>query len=118
MDYVAAIMFILPQSKWHYSEDVMPEGGWTYQHIVWDDIFFLKPTEEELNMAYKYAMLSNQDDYRMRRKECYPTAEEQLQMIYDLGIDGWKQRIDNVKNNIPKPSLSNDMLNIVNNQES
>ena len=106
MDYRTALMFILPQAKWHLSGDQMPEGGWAYNDIIWDDLFFPKPTEEELIMAYKYAMASIGNDYRIQRREHYPTADQQLQMIYDLGIDGWKACIQNIKNNIPKPTLS------------
>jgi hypothetical protein len=106
MDYSTAIMFILPQAKWKFSGDVIPEQGWTYNDIIWEDLFFPKPTEEELATAYKYAMISANSDYRIERSKHYPTAEQQLQMIFDLGIDGWKQRIQNVKNNIPKPTIT------------
>ena len=105
MDYIAAIMFILPQAKWKLSQETMPEGGWKYEHIIWEDLFYPKPTEEELIMADKYASLSPFYDYRIERLKHYPTAEQQLQMIFDYGVEGWKERIQNVKNNIPKPSL-------------
>lgn len=106
MNYSIAIMFILPQAKWKLSQETIPEGGWRYEHIIWEDLFFPKPTEEELATAYKYAMLSANNDYRIERSKHYPTVDQQLQMIFDLGIDGWKQRIQNVKNNIPKPAIT------------
>ena len=90
-------MFILPQAKYHF------DGEQTYENLIWDDLFFSKPTLEELKTAEKYALLSVTNDYRIERSKHYPTAEQQLQMIFDLGVDGWKERIQNVKNNIPKP---------------
>jgi hypothetical protein len=98
MDIITAIMWMCPQAKWHF------EGGTNYEHLVWDDVFFPKPTESELESAHRYAVLSQESgrDYRILRKTHYPTAEEQLAMIYDLGIDGWKARIDSVKSQIPK----------------
>lgn len=106
MDYALAIMFILPQAKWRYSSDTIPEQGWTYNDIVWEDLFFPKPTEQELVTAHKYALLSGNNDYRLERQKYYPTVDQQLQMIFDLGIDGWKARIQNVKDNIPKPAIT------------
>jgi hypothetical protein len=94
------LMFILPQAKYHFN------GDETYANLVWDDLFFIKPTEDEVNMALKYALMSANSDYRMDRAKHYPSPAEQLQMIYDLGIDGWKNQILNVKNNIPKPNVS------------
>ena len=93
-------MFILPQAKYHF------DGEKTYENLIWDDLFFTKPTLEELQTAEKYALLSQlseTNDYRIERSKHYPTAEQQLQMIFDLGVDGWRERIQNVKNNIPKP---------------
>jgi hypothetical protein len=106
MDYTAAIMFILPQAKWHFSGNTVPEGGWTYNDIVWDDLFYPKPTEQELQSAWNYSQATIRlgVDYRFKRLEHYPTAEQQLAIIFDQGIDGWKSYIQNVKNNIPKPT--------------
>jgi hypothetical protein len=103
MDYSIAIMFILPQAKWKLSGNTVPEGGWKYEDIVWEDLFYTKPTEEELQAAWKYAQLS--DDYRLERAKHYPTADQQLAIIFDKGIEGWREYIQNVKDNIPKPDV-------------
>lgn len=97
METRLALMFILPQAKYHF------DGEETYENLVWDDLFFVKPTKEEIEIALKYAKMSGTTDYREQRKKYYPSAEEQLQMIFDLGIEKWKERIQNVKNNVPKP---------------
>ena len=39
MDILTAIMWMCPAAKWHL------EGGTDYEHLVWDDVFFPKPTE-------------------------------------------------------------------------
>ena len=107
MDYTAAIMFLLPQAKWTFTGDTVPEGGWQYEDIVWNDLFYPKPTEAELAVAWKYcqAMYATGEDYRLARLEHYPTAEQQLAIIYDRGLDGWREYIQNVKANIPKPNV-------------
>lgn len=95
-------MFLCPQAKFHF-EGEPAETGWTYDNLVWDDLFFPKPTLEELQIAHKYSMISN--DYRLERLKHYPTADQQLAIIFDKGIEGWKECIQNVKNAIPKPTL-------------
>ncbi len=41
-------------------------------------------------------------DYREARKKEYPSIEKQLDILYHEGIEGWKQRIEEVKNKYPK----------------
>ena len=61
----------------------------------WEDA---KAKYDELVIAY-----NNQEYARARRKE-YPAWQEQLNYIYDNGIDKWKTDIvDPVKNKYPKP---------------
>ena len=61
----------------------------------WSDA---KAKYDELVTAY-----NNQEYARSRRKE-YPDWQEQLNYIYDNGIDKWKTDIvDPVKNKYPKP---------------
>ena len=104
MNILGAIMWICPQAKWHF-EGEQTDGSWTYDNLVWDDAFFPKPTLETLQAADNYSRLSIEigTDYRLQRKQHYPTADQQLAMIYDIGIDGWKARIDEVKAKYPKP---------------
>lgn len=108
MDIVQALMFMMPMAKYHFTGDVIPEGGWKYEDLIWDDLFYPKPTEEQLQNAYdvSVATFSSGSDYRVERREHFPTAEEQLAMIYDIGIDGWKAYIKNVKDSIPKPKVN------------
>lgn len=98
MNILSAIMFIMPMAKYHFDGEEQ-----TYENLVWDDLFYPKPTKEELEVADKYSQLAV--DYRLERAKHYPTAEQQLAIIFDVGIEGWKSYIQNVKDNIPKPSL-------------
>jgi hypothetical protein len=108
MDIVQAIMFIMPMAKYTFNGDTLPEGGWKYSDLIWEDLFFPKPTEAQLEEAYalsKAAYSHPDGDYRNLRKEHYPTADQQLAIIYDIGIEGWKAYIKNVKDNIQKPTV-------------
>lgn len=41
-------------------------------------------------------------DYREKRKEEYPSIEEQLDLLYHGGYDVWKQTIEEIKQKYPK----------------
>ena len=97
-----AIMFIMPQAKWRF--DVTdPSNDITYEQLIWDDLFYPKPSETILIEAYERSQKAQMDDYRSKRSFHYPTSEAQLEIIFNIGIDGWKEYIQNVKNCIPKP---------------
>ena len=42
-------------------------------------------------------------EYQRKRKEEYPTWEDQLDKIYHSGIDAWKADIKVIKDKYPKP---------------
>lgn len=42
--------------------------------------------------------------YAKRRKEEYPSIEEQLDILYHEGYDAWKAKIKEIKDAFPKPS--------------
>lgn len=41
-------------------------------------------------------------DYSRKRKEAYPSIEDQLDMLYHQGFEVWKQSIKDVKDKYPK----------------
>lgn len=60
------------------------------------------PTKEEIAGAvkrYEEHLLSQ--DYISKRVAEYPTLPDQLDMIYNLGIDGWKSEIKKIKDKFP-----------------
>ena len=42
-------------------------------------------------------------EYQRKRKEEYPSLEDQLDKIYHSGIDAWKADIKAIKDKYPKP---------------
>ena len=42
-------------------------------------------------------------EYQRKRKEEYPSWEDQLDKIYHAGIDAWKADIKAIKDKYPKP---------------
>ena len=42
-------------------------------------------------------------EYQRKRKEEYPSWEDQLDKIYHFGIDAWKADIKVIKDKYPKP---------------
>jgi len=86
-----------------------PGAQWTcygnsYENLVWHDEDTEPPTKEEVEaeierLKEKYDNLEYQ---RLRKKE-YPSIEDQLDILYHKGIDGWKIEVDKVKNKYPKP---------------
>lgn len=96
-------MFFAPQSRWSFANGVDSDYI-TYNDIVWEDLFYIQPTEAELQQYYEDSVIAYQSEvlYKTARQQAYPSIEEQLDMIFHQGIDVWKDRIQNIKNNIPK----------------
>lgn len=66
-----------------------------------------KPTEQECTdglAALQAAWTLENDSYRSKRRAEYPYLAEQLDQIYNEGIDAWKATIKAVKDKYPKPS--------------
>ena len=42
-------------------------------------------------------------EYKYKRKEEYPSIEDQLDKIFHEGVDAWKADIQAIKNKYPKP---------------
>jgi hypothetical protein len=94
-----ALHSLLPDEEFIISNE-------SYDEIVWINPSTDKviPTKEEveaevLRLQEEYDKLEYQ---RLRKKE-YPSIEDQLDLLYHRGIDGWKSEIDKVKNKYPKP---------------
>jgi len=63
-----------------------------------------KPTESDVNNGLK-AMQDAFDanDYSRKRIQEYPSVVDQLDQIYNEGIDAWKATIKTTKDKYPKP---------------
>jgi hypothetical protein len=61
------------------------------------------PTEDEvLKEAKRLKEEWESKKYQRDRKKSYPSIEDQLDMLYHLGYDGWKKEINKIKENFPK----------------
>jgi hypothetical protein len=62
------------------------------------------PTEDQILEEYnKLVAEYEHNQYQRDRAFTYPSIQEQLDVLYHQGYDGWKARIDEVKNKYPKP---------------
>ena len=65
-----------------------------------------KPTETQCTdglAALQAAWDLEYDSYRSKRRAEYPKIREQLDQIYNEGIDAWKASIKTIKDKYPKP---------------
>ena len=65
-----------------------------------------KPTEQECTdrlKALQDAWYLENDSYKSKRREEFPSVVDQLDDIYHNGIDGWKATIKATKDKYPKP---------------
>ena len=66
-----------------------------------------KPTESEVNAglaAMQDAWDLENNSYKSKRRAEYPSIDDQLDYIYNNGIDAWKATIKTTKDKYPKPS--------------
>jgi hypothetical protein len=93
-----ALESLRPGSKWYVNNN-------DYTKITWleDKGGQTKPTKKEIEAEIRRLQeeYDNLEYQRFRKKE-YPSVEEQLDILYHKGIEGWKREIDKVKNKYPK----------------
>ena len=65
---------------------------------------FIPPTDEEIEVKLQ-EMLEEWEysEYKRNRKLEYPAIEDQLDLLYHEGIEGWKKIIKETKDKYPKP---------------
>ena len=52
-------------------------------------------------------------EYKELRRLEYPKIEDQLDLLYHKGIDGWKEEIQKVKDKYPKPVVEEPVVEAV-----
>jgi hypothetical protein len=92
----------------HALQTLRPGAVWSlvgdqYKDIEWHDKEQTKPTEEEVNdeIARLQAEYDSKEYKRLRVAE-YPSIEDQLDILYHQGYDGWKTKIEEIKNKFKK----------------
>ncbi len=76
-----------------------------YSTLQWsDDNDLAPPTEEEIIIeAERLQREWVKNNYQRLRKPEYPSIQDQLDLLYHKGYDGWKEEINKVKEKYPKP---------------
>ena len=65
-----------------------------------------KPTWEEVEIELEKVKLEFESlEYQRLRKPEYPAIEDQLDLLYHEGVDGWKKVIKETKDKYPKPEI-------------
>lgn len=96
-----ALLSLRPGAQWtHYG------GG--YEDLVWHELPVEEggqemPTLEEIEIELERLQQEwENNEYQRLRKNDYPSIEEQLDLLYHQGYEGWKSKIEEVKLNYPK----------------
>lgn len=74
-------------------------------HLMWADDTEPDITAEQLAQALTYAETMG---YQEARVSEYPSVTDQLDALYHLGYEGWRDMITQVKNKYPKPDEISD----------
>jgi hypothetical protein len=93
-DILSAIKAIDPDAECVIKNEDINNIDWTSTPIAVADI---QAKMTELSTAY------NNLDYARKRAAEYPSIPDQLDEIYNDGIDAWKATIKAVKDKYPKP---------------
>ncbi len=98
MDIFKAIQSIRPGARFAVS-------GNSYEGLEWfDDNELPPPTEQEVYLAViKQRQEWENTQYQRDRFDAYPSIQDQLDMLYHKGYDGWKEEINKIKEQYPKP---------------
>lgn len=92
-----ALVVLAPQARWSMTND-------EYESIDWMEDSVPMPSKSAC--LAKVAELQAEYDamrYARDRLYAYPSMEEQMDVMFHQGIDGWKAMIQAVKDKYPKP---------------
>ena len=77
----------------------MPFNWLSFFHVVFSIGFNAVTAHLKAAVAVRVAAT----EYQRKRKEEYPSWEDQMDKIYHSGIDAWKADIKAIKDKYPKP---------------
>jgi hypothetical protein len=94
---VEALHNLKPGATWSIDGD-------TYDGFVWLDKTQSKPKEDEVEAEVLRLQTEYENNqYQRLRESSYPSIQDQLDILYHRGYDGWKEEINKVKEKYPKP---------------
>jgi hypothetical protein len=93
-----ALHSLCPGARWSVED--------TYESIknYQSNKYRLPPKEEVEAEVQRLQNILDSYQYQRDRKNEYPSIEDQLDLLYHQGYEGWKQEIDRVKEMHPKPN--------------
>lgn len=86
-----------------------PTAQWTlvgtdYAGLDWKDQEITKPSEQVVMAEVaRLQAIFDANQYQRDRAQAYPSVQDQLDMLYHGGYEGWRASIQTVKNQFPKP---------------
>ena len=84
-----------------------PKAEFTIRNddLIWLDTNQAQPTEDEIQTELTRLQAEyDANEYQRQRSSEYPSWQQQLEKIYDDGIDAWKtEMVDPIKAKYPKP---------------
>lgn len=84
-----------------------PKAEFTIRNddLIWLDTNQVQPTEDEIQAEITRLQAEyDANEYQRQRASEYPSWQQQLEKIYDDGIDAWKtEMVDPIKAKYPKP---------------
>lgn len=91
-----ALVSLRPGAQWSLA------GG--YSTLQWYDQIQTQPTEEEVMIELDRLQTEwAAAEYQRQRVKAYPTLEDQMDILFHQGYDGWKAAIQAIKDQYPKP---------------
>jgi hypothetical protein len=76
------------------------DGEPDYSLLIWGSDEVPKPTEEEFSLAVAKA---KEMSYQTDRRNAYPSIPEQLDLLFHGGLEAWREQIQAIKDEHPKP---------------
>lgn len=92
-----ALISLCPNSSWSVDD--------TYESIQnYSSEDYPLPTKKEIEDEIKRLQkISDDFEYQRLRLREYPSIQDQLDTLYHQGYDGWKEEINKIKEQYPKP---------------
>jgi len=95
-----AIRSLCNQCEFIVKDDSVEQIDWLNT-----DVSLIPNVESIINEKQRLQEKYDNLEYQRMRKNAYPSMEDQLDVLYHQGYEGWRQVINNVKNEFPKPTV-------------